>query len=187
MKFNDPQHALRWAYETTNRPIVKISSVNAMRGADRAGGVRADGELTAYDYHAQAALILSLCARVLPDLHMAYVSVQFGREAGGFDLLARHLAASFGTGVHSRRGIEQIIRAYCGEKTGLREIRKTMACGMLRAASLRNGGYDVLDFLHAQTLDILHREMERRGFIVGRNKTTRDVSMDDGTPAESPG
>ena len=96
MKFNDPQHALGWAYETCSRPIVKISSVNAMRGTD-GGGEGANGELTAYDRHAQAALILGLCERILPALHMAYISVQFGREASGFDLLVRHLTANFRT------------------------------------------------------------------------------------------
>jgi hypothetical protein len=165
MKFNDPQHALSWAYETTSRPIVKISSVNAMRGPDRAGEGGANGELTAYDLHAQAALILSLCKRILSDLHMAYINVQFGREASGFDLLSRHLAANFGTGIHHRRGIEQIIRAYCGQKIGLREIRKTMACGMLKAASLRNRGYDALDLIHDQAMDMLQREMESRGLL----------------------
>jgi hypothetical protein len=164
MKFNNPRHALRWAYETTNTPIIKISSVNAMRGPNKAGGA-VEGELTAYDRHAQAALILSLCERALPSLHMAYVRVQFGREAGGFDLLARHLAANFGTGLHSRRGIEQIVRAYCGEKIGLREIRRSMSCGTLKAAALRNGGYDALDMIHAQTMDILEREMHSRGLL----------------------
>jgi hypothetical protein len=164
MKFNNPRHALRWAYETTNTPIIKISSVNAMRGPDSAGGA-VEGEMTAYDRHAQAALILGLCERALPALHMAYVRVQFGREAEGFGMLARHLAANFGTGVHSRRGIEQIIRAYCGEKIGLREIRRTMSCGTLKAAALRNGGYDALDLIHAQAMDILEREMHARGLL----------------------
>ena len=164
MKFNNPRHALRWAYETANTPIIKISSVNAMRGPDTAGGA-VEGELTAYDRHAQAALILNLCERALSALHMAYVRVQFGREAGGFDLLTRHLGANFGTGLHSRRGIEQIIRAYCGEKTGLREIRKTMSCGTLKAAELRNRAYDALDLIHAQTMDILEREMDNRGLL----------------------
>lgn len=165
MKFNNPQHALSWAYETSSRPIVKISSVNAMRGSDRAGEGSASDELTAYDLHAQAALILSLCERVLSELHMAYVRVQFGREASGFDLLGRHLAANFGTGMHSRRAIEQIIRAYCGEKIGLRELRKSLSCGMLKAASLRNRGYDTLDLLHDQAMEILQREMESRGLL----------------------
>lgn len=174
MEFSNPEHALRWSYETSNRPIVKISSVHAMRGPERIDGAASSDELTVHDYHAQAALILGLCERVLSSLHMAYVKVQFGREASGFDLLARHLAASFGTGVHSRRGIEQIIRSYCGEKIGLRELRKSMACGMLKAASLRNGGYDVLDTIHTRAMDILYREMERRGLL--RNPVTREMA-----------
>src|SRR5512146_2451733 len=106
MEFSTPEHALRWSYETSSRPIVKISSVNAMRGPERIDGSTSNDELNAHAYHAQAALIIGLCERILSPLHMAYVRVQFGREAGGFDLLARHLAGSFGTGVHSRRGIE---------------------------------------------------------------------------------
>ncbi len=170
MKFSSPQHALRWAYETSNRPIVKISSVNDMREASRAGGAAGFGELSAHDRHAQAALILSLCERVLPTLHMAYVRIQFGREASGFDLLAHQLAANFGTGVHSRRSIDKIIRAYCGEKIGLREIRKSMSCGMLKAVAYRNQAYDALDVIHLQVMDRLRMEMESRGLIRGVGK-----------------
>lgn len=168
MKFRNVQHALRWAYETSNRPIVKISSVNAMRGPDRAGEPGADGELTVHDLHAQAALIIALCERALPRLHMAYVRLQFGREAGGIDLLAHHVAAGLGSGMHSRRGIQQIIRAYCGEKTGLREIRKSLACGMLKAASLRNRAYDTLDVIHDRAIHTLYHEMELRGLLENR-------------------
>lgn len=171
MRFTSPQRALRWAYETTSRPIVKISSVNDMREASRAGGAVPNGELTPHDRHAQAALILSLCERVLPTLHMAYVRVQFGREASGFELLAHHLAANFGTGLHSRRSIEQIVRAYCGEKIGLREIRKSMSCGMLKAVAYRNQAYDLLDAIHLQAMDRLREEMEKRGLIQGVQRT----------------
>lgn len=167
MKFSSPERALRWAYETTSRPIVKISSVNDMREGNRAGQVGANGELTAHDRHAQAALILGLCERVLPALHMAYVRIQFGREASGFDLLTSHLAAHFGTGLHSRRSIEKIIRAYCGEKIGLREIRKSMSCGMLKAVSYRNQAYDALDVIHAQAMDRARMEMEARDLLPG--------------------
>ena len=56
-------------------------------------------------------------------------------------------AYQVGTGIHHRRGIQQIIRAYCGERTGLREIRKSLECGMLKAATLRNRAYDALDVI----------------------------------------
>lgn len=162
MIFKNPEHALRWAYETINRPIVKISSVNEMREDH---GIRASTELTPHDRHAQAALILGLCERALSPLCMTYVRVQFGRDRSGFDLLARHLSANFGTGMHSRRGIEQVIRAYCGEKGGLREIKRTMSCGTLKAASIRNQGYDVLDAIHDQAMSVLRDEMERRDLM----------------------
>ncbi|SHL42264.1 hypothetical protein SAMN05216428_102355 [Nitrosospira sp. Nsp11] len=158
MIFRSPEHALKWAYETTSRPIVKISSVNAMRGASGSN----NDELTAHDKHAQAAFILALCERVLTSLHMAYVQAQFGRDRSGFDLLVRHMATNFGTGIHSRRGIEQIIRSYCGEKGGLREIKKSMSTGLLKAASFRNRGYDALDAIHAQAMSVLWDEMQGR-------------------------
>ena len=40
-----------------------------------------------------------------------------------------------------------------------------MSCGTLKAAALRNGGYDVLDLIHAQAMDILDREMHNRGLL----------------------
>lgn len=141
MKFNSPEHALKWAFETSSKPL---------------------GDS---DMHAQAALIIGLCERILPILHMAYVRVQFGRDAAGLDVLSHHLASSFEAGVRSRRSIAQIIRAYCGEKVGLREIRKSLACGMLKAVSLRNRAYDSLDVIHAQSMDRLRAEMETRGMI----------------------
>jgi hypothetical protein len=159
MQFNSPEHALRWSYEIFNRPIVKVSSINGMRGPE---SMYPSEEITSHDQHAQAALILGMCERILSPLQIAYVQVQFGRESGGFDLLARHLAGGFGTGLHSRRSIEQIIRAYCGEKIGLRELKRSMCCGMLKAASLRNRGYDMLDSIHAQAMDIIWSEMHER-------------------------
>lgn len=142
MQFNNPQQALRWAYETINRPIVRVN------------GEPSD------DLHAEAALLLSRCERVLPNLHFAYIRVQFGREAGGFDLLVRHISANFNAGTSCNRGIETIIRAYCGEKIGLRGIRKSLSTGMLKAASMRNRGYDCLDAIHEQAMEILGRELE---------------------------
>lgn len=160
MRFNSPQYALRWAYETQSRPIIRTMALAATRNVSNGSS----GEL-GYDRHARAALIISLCERVLPILHMSYVRIQFGREAGGFDVLAHHIAANFGTGIHSRTGIELIIRAYCGKKIGLREIRKSMSCGMFKAVSYRNQAYDALDIIHGQAMDRLRIVMESRGFL----------------------
>jgi len=160
MQFRNPGHALRWAYETTNRPIVKISSVNSMRGPS------GHGELTPQDRHAQAALIMGLCERALNSLQLAYVKAQFGRDSSGFDLLVHHLAANFGTGLHSRRALDAIIRGYCGDKVGLRELQRNMSVGFLKAASLRNRGYDLFDHIHQQVIDVLWHEMTKSNLLV---------------------
>jgi hypothetical protein len=145
MRFSSPHQALRWAYETSNKPV---------------------GHSISHDTQAQAAMILSMCERVLPALHMAYIRVQFGRNGEGFALLAHHISANAGAGIHSRRTIEKIIRAYCGERVGLREIRKSMNCGMLKAVSYRNQAYDMLDSIHLQSMDRLREEMGNRGLII---------------------
>jgi|GEM_PF-6586440 len=142
MRFPNPQRALRWAFETSNKPV----------------GISING-----DTKQQTEMILDLCERSLPPLHMAYIRIQFGREARGFDVLVDHLAAN---GLHSRRTIEKIIRAYCGENIGLREIRKSMSCGMLKAVSYRNRAYDELDAIHLQAMERLRVEMEKKGLLL---------------------
>jgi hypothetical protein len=166
MKFTGPAHALRWAFETSNKPIVTVSTSADSRELSRTGETASNGSFNQRERHAQAAHMLELCERSLSPLHMAYIRVQFGREASGFDLLVHHLAANLGTGTHSRRTIEKIIRAYCGEKIGLREIRKCMSCGMLKAVSYRNRAYDELDHIHLQAMERLRGEMEKKGLLL---------------------
>jgi hypothetical protein len=160
MQFRNPGHALRWAFQVINEPIVKVSSINKMRGPS------GHGEMTPHDRHAQAALIIGLCERVLSPLHFAYVKVQFGKDCTGMDILARHIAGCFGTGLHSRRGIEQIIRGYCGDRVTLSDLKISMRVGHIQAAALRNKGYYVLDSIHAQFMTSLWREMEERELLV---------------------
>jgi hypothetical protein len=160
MQFRNPGHALRWAFQVMNGDIVKVSSINKMRGPS------GYGELTPQDRHAQAALIMSLCERVLSTLHMAYVKVQFGKDSAGLDILASYIAGQFGTGMHSRRAIYQIIRGYCGDKVTLNDLRASMRVGHIQASATRNKGYYALDTIHGQVMTSLWREMEERELLV---------------------
>src|SRR5687768_15996275 len=149
MRFASPQHALRWAYETTTRPIINTSWVSI---TDKF--LLANDELTAHDCHAQAALILSLMGRVLSPLHVAYVDMQYGRNGAGLSLLMRYVAATMGTGVYRKRAIDQLVRAYCGQKIGIREIRKSLECGTTKAAAVRDKVYACLDNLEAHSMAV---------------------------------
>lgn len=135
---------LRASYEILTMPVMAQVAESAGNGA-----------LTAYERHAAAAAFIMRCERKLIPLHMAYVRLQFGRDAVNMGLLVEYLAGCLGTGIHHRRTIEKILRAYCGEKIGLREIRKSMACGMLKAVTCRNRAYDEMDRLHTGAMEAL--------------------------------
>ena len=142
MKFTSPEQALKWAYKTAKKP-------------------------DANEHLERACSIFEICENSLTPLQLDYVKAQFGSQKGVSDTMALHLTANFGIGIYSRKSIDQIIRAYCGEKIGLREIRKSLQCGMLKAVSLRNRAYDALDAIHAQAMDRLSMEMEARGLLIG--------------------
>lgn len=147
MHFESSEHALRWAYEVLARPIVKISSVNGMRGPERSCEV-----MTPQDVHTQAAMIISACERVLSPLQLAYVKIKYGCDGKGLELLLLHVHECLGS-QHSRQTIKHIVLSYCGNGGGIREIKRSVGCGFLRAALIRSRGYDALDVIHAQAMD----------------------------------
>jgi hypothetical protein len=137
------EDTLRWAYEHRSKPIMCASVVEKITGVFNG--------LSAYDRHVQAVSIIDLCRRHMPPMRMAYIDLMFGRESSSLEMLVDHLVG-ISNNESTRRGICLIVRSYCGEKIGLREIRKTLGCGMLKAASTRNQIYDVLDNLHIEVV-----------------------------------
>lgn len=164
MVFRDPEAALRWAYETSARPVVKGSSVYQMRGPGANG---ASGELKPYELVAQAGLIKLLCKRVLPPLHMAYVEFRYGRNPAWLGKLRHHVAAQMGTGVHSIRCIDLVIRGYCGEPVCAREIQRAGKCRYRTVMEIRDRSHDGLDAIHQKTMDLLWRGMEEARILSG--------------------
>lgn len=129
------------AFEVMSRPVVATSSV--LRTASGKG-------MSAYEAHAEAAMLLAWCERNLTTIEMAYARYRFGNDRSGFELLIHYLASRLGTGFHYREVIGQVIMSYCGDGPGLRELRRLMGCGMLQAVKYRNGIYALLDGLHRQ-------------------------------------
>jgi len=156
MIFRDPETALRWAYETSARPVVKSSGVYGMRGAERGGA----SELKPYDYIAQAGLIKLLCERALSPLHLAYVEVRYGRNPARLGPLRCYVASRLGTGIHSVRCIDLVIRGYCGEQVAMRDMLKAGRCRYRTVIEVRNRCHDDLDAIHQKTMELLWREMD---------------------------
>jgi hypothetical protein len=146
-----PEHVLQAAYEALNRPVVASCCHSQQCRSTHRG-------MTPHELHAEAAGLIYWCERNLTPLQMAYVQVRYGRDGSGFDLLEYYVAIALGTGLYPRKGVESLIRAYCGDKIGLREIRKAMSCGMLKAMTYRTRAYDALDKIHWQVMDSIYRQ-----------------------------
>lgn len=71
--FRSVDHALKFAFGIEGLPIIKTGSVFKMMGR---GGGKAD--LTAHDKHAQSAMILGMCKRVLTPGELAFVNAGYG-------------------------------------------------------------------------------------------------------------
>lgn len=54
MRFTGPAHALRWAFETSNKPIVTVSTSADSRELSRSGETASNGSFNQHERHAQA-------------------------------------------------------------------------------------------------------------------------------------
>lgn len=162
MIFKNVEHALKWAFQVLGTDIVKMSGINSMRGAS------GSGELTPYDRHAQAALIIGMAERVLDVNQMAWVLAKYGgvqHKRMVLDQLAKAIIATLPTGAHSRRGYEKLILCYFGESIGVHAIRKDLACSLADVQKHRNTVYDALDAIWNRAYSILDAEMVAKGLI----------------------
>lgn len=164
-EYNSVEHALRKSYQTMNRLIVKTSSINDMR-ASGAGRDTSGIGLTPQEAHAQAAMIIGLVERTLGETPaMAYVLMQYGRDAAKIDTLIRFVAAGMSTGFQSRRGLEKCIRCYCGQKIGIVPIRTDFRARMENTLEARKDVYARLDSLHQDAIRRLEEAMMAHGLI----------------------
>ena len=146
--FRSAHEALQFAYRISGVPIVKMSSVNSMRGAS--GG----GDLNPYERHAQAAMILACVERQVDLTETAYLRAHFGKElfSGQYeriitDILFRAVIGAMGTGVYSRRGVQKLILNFFGKDIPMSAIRRDLQCSLDNANKKRNQVYDALSDL----------------------------------------
>src|SRR6476620_2580398 len=163
MQFRGPEHALRWAYEMSSRPIVKLSSVNSMRG----GGGAVYDELTQHDKPAQAALIMSMVERLDDPACSEYIAARFGGMTKPEEVTAmmNRIFAALGTGTHGRHGAYKLMLCYFGANIGYRAIRYDLKCRDAVVIEIRRKVYDALDVIGEGAIEQLSADFERQTLI----------------------
>lgn len=161
MIFGSADHALRWAYETSSRPIVKLSSINGMRGSQSS-----ISDLTPHDRHAQAALILGMVERLDDPAGRECIAAKYYcLRPEEVPYLMLRAAAALGTGVHNKRAVYQFVRGYFGERVGYRTVRKMLGCRDTEALEIRARIFDALDYVHDRAMAEIENRMEIGGLL----------------------
>jgi hypothetical protein len=174
--FNNVGHALEWAYNTSAKPIVKMSGINHMRQTPTKG---TPNELlinfSVHDRHAQAALIIGLIDGLRDQAEQQYIKARFGRMIGESDIFALVYrgcdAAGFGLG-----GQPLVYRVMHGYFTGrgvpYRAVRKVLGCRNEYALMVKSCLYEVLDCYHDRAMADMAEIFERQGLIRSDLTTT---------------
>lgn len=165
--FRSADQALKWAFQVSNTPIVKMSGINSMRGAE------GNGDMTPHDRHAQAALIVGMAERLLDVTAMAWVMANYGAALRGGEYehpvagqLVMVMIAQAGTGMHSRRGYDKLVRIYFGQNISMVSARKDLGCGNTKAHELKREVFGCLNLIGSRAIAVLDEGMRLSGLIL---------------------
>ena len=165
IEFKSADQALRWAFNTSARPMLKMSGIYNMRGA----APTTARELTPQENHAQAAQI-GRWVDAMALLDRAYVHAMYARavsEEEHAELLA-YCRKALTQGVRADRGIVMLCSVYLGQRIGWRALRAELHCKNDEVPVLRNQIFGALELLHERVVeDYLYQRFGAVGLITG--------------------
>lgn len=170
--FRSTRHALQFAFRTMASPIIKMSSINNMRGA---GG---NGDMTPHDRHAQAAMIVAMVERSLDLREIALIYAQYRHELNNgekesevISVITPAIIASFPTGMHSKRGVEKLIRIYFGKEVGQASLRADFKCTNIQCQEYKRIAFKVMNDILDGAESKLSIQFEIAGLIANELET----------------
>ena len=134
-----------------------------MRGAENPSV----NELTPYDRHAQAALIIGMVERLGDPAAREYIKARFGREVNRDDLriVVYRGCAALGFGLDKTEAVYRITRGYFAGDMPYRLIRRELGCRDQYALMVRRCLYETLDIIHQRAMADMTEVLEKHGLI----------------------
>lgn len=166
--FTSAGHALDWAYNTSARPVVKISAINQMRQEYASGPDNALLlNLSPYDAHGQAAQIIGFVECLSDPAGQEYIRARFGRMLEAKDLTEVIYCGceALGVGLDKSEAVYRVMRGYFGSSVSLRSMRRALECRHSYAVMSRNCLFDVLDIIHNHAMAEISAILERHDLI----------------------
>lgn len=166
--FNSAHHALSWAYETTTRPIVKTSGANHMFQIP-ARGIPNDllVNLTIYDRHGQAALIIGMVDSLTHQDEREILRARFSRKVEKDDLqvLVYRGCDVSGLGLGAQEAVYRIVRSWFGGNIPYRTVQQMLRGSNQQALLVKSCVYEALDHIHDRAMADITEVFERHGLI----------------------
>lgn len=166
--FKSADAALRWAFQVMATDIVKLSSINRMRGSE------GNSEMSPHERHAQAAMIIKMIERTIDPVGMAYIMARYGRELQNGEhatavavALSTTVIGTFPTGMHNRRGVMRMIEVYFGKDIAMKSLQTGLGgCSNRRYYEYKDWINKALDQIHLRALDAVHRALDDSSLII---------------------
>ena len=168
--FSNAYTALEWAYNTIERPIVKLSSINLMR-RQPSGGIP-NGllvGLTVQDRHKQAANIIGMIGQLPDPAAQEYIAAKFGgrHQKEDITILTYRGCDAIGVGLSGQAAVYKIMKGYFdGREASYRDARRALKCRDQQAIMAKKCLYDVLDIIHNHAMAEISVIFEEHGLIV---------------------
>jgi hypothetical protein len=162
--------ALEWAYNTIERPIVKLSGINQMR-REPSRGIR-NGlltGLTVQERHKQAANIIGMVGRLEDPAAQEYIAAKFGNRHQKEDIkiLVFRGCDAIGVGLSGQSAVYKIMKGYFdGRESSYRDARRVLKCRDQQAIMAKKCLYDVLDIIEHHAMAEISVIFEEHGLIV---------------------
>ena len=167
--FRSAHSALTWAYETINRPIVKMSGANRMREQNtRRAPPEAIVGLSVHEQHAQAAAIIGMAERLADPVSREYIAARFGgmtKPEHVTMMMMDRIFTALGTGIHGRRGAYKLLLCYFGANIGYGAIRFDLKCRDAVVIEIRRKVYDTLDLIGRRAMGEMAANLEQHGLV----------------------
>lgn len=165
--FRDVESILSWAYTMASVDVVDGPVINRMFGK-RLGGTSVEflQGLSRSDQQKQAQTVVQMVEETgkVDPVFSELLRAEFGKH-GPINTLVVRVIGTLGAGAHQRRGVQDIIYKYCGEKIGAREIRQHLRCDANQIVKYESHIYDVLDKYRYQAMLLIGNELVRKGLV----------------------
>lgn len=173
--FTDAHCILAWAYETTTRPIVKMSGANNMRQEPTKGIPNSLlSGLGPQELHGQAGQVIGMVERLHSLEAREYIGAKFGRKLTPNDLriLIYRGCDTSGLRLSGQEAVYRVVHSYFGGDLPYRTLRKMLGCSNQNALLVKSCLYGALDHIHDRAMADITEVFEQHGLIESRSSMT---------------